>query len=136
VGGAELRVRRKRYRIFIDGEPVTVTVHFESRLIRVMKALRLLPRNVVGFAPRNIHLSEPYGEVTRSLFAHECCHMLDRETAPFPRLITHPLRSLWAMRRGYRNSEYERRAFAVQDAIVAGEYERVVIPEEVLGEFR
>jgi hypothetical protein len=114
----------------IDGRPVTVTLYFESKLMRTLVKLRLMGETIAGFAPWNIHLRDSVGEARREVIAHELMHMLDRETAPWPKWITHPIRSLWAMRKGYRDSPFEIRAYADWKLILNGTHPRIYVAPE------
>jgi len=116
--------------ILIDGRPVRVSVYFESRLLKTLQKLKLMGPTIVGFAPWSVHMRDSKAKTRRVDLAHELVHMLDRETAPWPKWITHPVRSLWAMRHGYRDSRYEVRAYGHEHEVAQGRYLRVRVSDE------
>jgi hypothetical protein len=122
---------KRIYVTLLDGRPVAITVHYQSRLLRWLQRLHLVHPRIVGFAPWSIHMRDSIEETRLEHVCHEMCHMLDRETSPWPRFIMHPIRSLWHMRHGYMNSPLEKRAYAVQRLIAERRYERVILPAEL-----
>ena len=87
-----------------------------------MQRVKLLRPTVSGYCPFRIHMREPFERARKVVLCHEFAHVHDRETAPFPKRFTHPVRSLWEMRHGYMESRFERRAYSVEQSILEGTY--------------
>lgn len=111
-------------RVRAKGKARFKRVYYSSRLMALLAKCRLMKPSVSGWCPRNIHVARPKKDADPVTVAHEFAHVVDIEECPFPKLITHPARSLYLMwKHGYRKSPLEVRAYNAQGRILRGEYE-------------